>query len=107
MPDVGEDGVGARLEQRSQLAVIIPGAGHGACVDSALGGTEAGTLGWDVGLRVIQADVALALLLGVVERVRVQERPNKLPANVLEAKLKVRVLINGVVAAVERGGADA
>ncbi len=37
---------------------------------------------------------------------RVQERPDKLPADVFQAKFKVRVLVDGVVAAVKRGRPD-
>src|SRR5207245_11710536 len=62
--------------------------------------------GWNVSLRAVQADVALALLLGIVEGMRVKERPNELAADVFETKFEVRVLVNGVVAAVEGGGAD-
>ena len=56
--------------------------------------------------RAVVADVALALLLGVIERMGVQERPDELAADVFEAKLEVRVLIDGVVTGVKRGGAD-
>jgi hypothetical protein len=55
---------------------------------------------------VIQPHVPLALLLGVIKRMRVQKRPDELPADVFEAKFKVRVLVNGVMAAVKRGRAD-
>jgi len=41
------------------------------------------------------------LLLGVVEWVRVKERPNELAADVLEAEFESGVLENGVMAAVE------
>jgi len=37
---------------------------------------------------------------------RVQERPNELPADVFKPKLEMRVLINGVMAAVEGRRAD-
>jgi len=57
-------------------------------------------------LRAFHADVSLALLLGVVERMRVEERPNELPAYIFEAKFEMRMLINGVMATVERGGSD-
>ena len=55
---------------------------------------------------MIQADVPLALLFGVVKRMRVQERPDELPADVFEAKFKMRVLVDGVVPAVKRRGPD-
>src|SRR5271169_2694231 len=61
---------------------------------------------WDVGLRAIEADVALALLFGIVERVRVEEGPDELAADVFQAEFEMRVLIDGMVAAVESGGAN-
>ena len=57
-------------------------------------------------MRAIEPDVALALLFGVIERVCMEERPDKLPADILQAKLEVRVLVDRVVAAVKGGGAD-
>ena len=54
----------------------------------------------------IEADIALALLLGIVERMRVNERPDELAADVFEAEFEMRVVIDGVAAAVESGGAD-
>jgi len=57
-------------------------------------------------LRAIQADIALALLLGIVEGMSVQERPDELAADVFEAEFEMGVLVNGVMAAVESGGAD-
>ena len=86
--------------------VVAPGAGHGVFVDGALGGAESGRLGRQIRGGVREADVALALLLGVVERMRVQERPDELAADVFQAKFKVRVLVDGVVAGVKRGCAD-
>ena len=57
-------------------------------------------------MRAVEADVALALLLGIVKRMRVEERPDELPGDMFEAELEVRVLVDRVMAAVERGGAD-
>ena len=57
-------------------------------------------------MRAIKAHVALALLLGIIERMRVQEGPHTLSADIFEAEFKVRVLINGVMPAVVRGGAN-
>jgi hypothetical protein len=37
---------------------------------------------------------------------RVQERPDELPAHILQPEFKVRVLKNGVMPGVERGCAD-
>ena len=56
--------------------------------------------------RLVQLDVALTLLLGVVERVAVQERPDELPRDVLETELEVRVLVDGVVTALVGQPAD-
>ena len=55
---------------------------------------------------MVQAHVPLALLLGVIERMRVQKRPDELPADVFEAEFKMRVLKDGVVPAEKRGRAD-
>jgi hypothetical protein len=46
------------------------------------------------------------LLLGIVEGVGVEEGPDKLAADVFEAEFERGVLEDGVVAAVEGGGAD-
>src|SRR6266852_5011639 len=62
--------------------------------------------GRDIGLSAIEADVALALLLGIVKGMRVQERPDELAADVFEAEFEMGVLVDGVMAAVESGGAD-
>src|SRR5207245_362170 len=60
----------------------------------------------NVSLGPVQAHVALALLLGIVKGVRVQERPNQLPADVFQPKFEVRMLVNRVMAAVKRRRAD-
>ena len=57
-------------------------------------------------MRAVEADVTLALLLGVIERMRVQERPDKLAADIFEAEFEMRVLIDGVMATEVSGGAD-
>ncbi len=54
----------------------------------------------------VEADVTLALLFGVIERVRVKERPDELAADIFEAEFEVRVLIHGVMATEVSGGAD-
>src|SRR5205814_5996704 len=56
--------------------------------------------------RLFELHVALAGLFRVVERVRVKKGPDKLPGDVLQAKFKIRVLINGVMAGVERQRTD-
>ena len=60
----------------------------------------------NVSRRAIQPHIALALLFGIVKRMGVQERPHELPADIFQAKFKVRVLVNGVVAGKKRGRAD-
>ena len=60
----------------------------------------------DVSLRAIQPHVALALLLGIVERMGVQERPHELAADVFQAELEMGVLENRVMAAEVGGRAD-
>ena len=62
--------------------------------------------GRDIGLRAIQADIALALLLGIVEGMRVEERPDELAANVFEAEFEMGVLVDGVMAAVKSACTD-
>src|SRR3982074_2889632 len=55
---------------------------------------------------MVQAHVALALLLRVVKGMRVQERPDKLPADVFQAKFKMRVLVNRMVTTEKSGRAN-
>ncbi len=55
---------------------------------------------------MIQLHVALALLLGIVKRVRVEEGPYELAAYIFQAKFKMRVLKNSVVAAVKSRRTD-
>ena len=53
----------------------------------------------DVRLRAIQPHVTLALLLGVIKWMGVQEGPHKLAADVFQSEFKMRVLVDRVVAA--------
>jgi hypothetical protein len=57
-------------------------------------------------LRAIHSNVALALLFGIVEGMRVKKRPDELTADVFQAEFEMGVLINGVMAAEESGGTD-
>ena len=57
-------------------------------------------------MRTIQADIALALLLRVIERMGVQKGPDKLSAHIFESKFEMGVLVDGVMAAVKRACAD-
>src|SRR5437868_3574892 len=106
VPDVVKDVAGVADQKRGQFAVVIPGAGDGAFVDSFGFFVEEKRDRWNVRLRAVEANVALALLLGIVKGMRVKERPDELAADVFEAKFEMRVLVDGVVAAVKRGGAD-
>ena len=57
-------------------------------------------------MRAVHADVALALLLGIVKRMRVKEGPDELAADIFQAKFKMSVLVDGMMAAEKSGGAD-
>jgi len=57
-------------------------------------------------LRAVEADVTLALLLGIIEGMSVKERPDELAADIFQAEFEMGVLVDGVMAAVERGSAD-
>jgi hypothetical protein len=57
-------------------------------------------------LHAVHANVALALLFGIVKRMRVKEGPDELAANVFEAKFEMRVLVHGVVATEKCAGAN-
>jgi len=50
-------------------------------------------------MRTVQPHIALALLLGIVERMGVKKRPDELPTHVFEAEFEMRVLVNGVMSA--------
>src|ERR1700722_12519022 len=106
VPDVIENFSRVACEQRRKFAVILPRSRDRTLVDLAAGGAEIQILGRHVRMRAIQPDVALALLFRVVKGVRVKERPNELPADILKPEFEMRVLINGVVSAVKRRGAN-
>ncbi len=106
VPDVVEDGAGVADEKSGEFAIGIPGAGDGVFVDLFALFVEEKRDGRDVGLRAVEADVALALLLGIVKRMGVEEGPDELAADVFEAEFEMGVLVDGVMAAVESGGAD-
>ncbi len=94
------------LKELRKLAVVIPGACDSAFVNGAFFGAEIRSRRRHVSLRTIQPHVALALLLGIVKRVCVQQRPNKLPADVFKPEFKMCVLINRVMPAVVRRRAN-
>jgi len=105
-PNISEDGAGIGDENCREFAVVIPGAGDGLFVDILGGLVEIKINGGNVSLHAIHADVALTLLFGVVERVCVEKRPDELAADVFEAEFERGVLEDGMVSAIECGGAD-
>ena len=106
VPNVAENVARVGDENGRKFAVILPSAGDGLFVDGAAGGVEKERFGGDVRLRAVEAYVALALLLGIVEGMRVEEGPDELTGNVFQAEFKMGVLVDGVMTAVEGGGAD-
>ncbi len=82
MPDIVENGAGVGDEKRREFAVVIPGAGDGSFVNFLAFCVEEKRGGRDIGLGAVEADVALALLLGIVERMRVEEGPDELAADI-------------------------
>ena len=46
----------------------------------------------NVGLGAVESDVALALLFGIVKRMRVEKGPDELAADVFEAEFEMGVL---------------
>jgi hypothetical protein len=67
VPDVAEDGASVVDEEGGEFAIGVPGAGDGLFVDGAMNVVEKKRRRRDISLSAIEADVALALLLGVVE----------------------------------------
>ena len=57
-------------------------------------------------LHLVQPHVPLALLFGVVKRMAVEKVPDKVPGNILETELEMRVLKNGVMPTIKGGGAN-
>ena len=88
------------------MAIVGPGAGDSPFVDGTRFSVEEKRELRDVGLSAVHPDVALRLLLGIIERVGVKKRPDELAADVFESEFKMSMLINSVVAAEKSGGAD-
>src|SRR4029077_11954268 len=105
IPNVREDAARVVLEQSCQFAVSVPGARDGTFENLSFCGAEMLGGRRNISQSAIEPDVTLALLLRVVERMRVQKRPHELAAYVLQAKFKMRVLINRMVARVVSRGA--
>ena len=57
-------------------------------------------------MRAVQTNVTLALLLRIVEGMRVKKRPDELAADIFQPEFEMCVLVDGVMAAVEGSGAD-
>src|SRR2546430_12275223 len=104
--DIEKDFAGLRKEEGREFAVVGPGASDGSFVNGAGLSVEKERDGGDVGVRAIHANVTLALLLGIIERMRVGEGPDKLTAYVFQAEFEMGVLIDRVMPAEESGGAD-
>jgi hypothetical protein len=101
--DLSEDAVRVLFQDRGEGAIGRPGLAQLALVHLA---RRCGEGGGDIGRDLVEAHEPLAGLLGVVERVGMQEGPDQLPAHVLEAELEVGVLVDGVMPALEGQGAD-
>ena len=106
MPDVVENVSGVTDQKGGQLTIVVPGTRDRAFIDFLAFFIEEERDGRHISLGAVEADVALALLLGIVERMRVKERPDQLAADVFEAEFEMGVLVDGMVTAVEGGGAD-
>ncbi len=106
VPDVVENVASVADQERGKFAIVVPGAGDGPFVHFLAFFIEEKRDGRYVSLGAVEAHVALALLLGIVERVRVKEGPDELAADVFKAEFEMSVLVDGVVAAVEGCGAD-
>jgi len=54
----------------------------------------------------VEPDVTLALLLGIIEGMRVEKGPDELAADVFKAEFEMSVLVDGVMAAVKGGSTN-
>src|SRR5207302_2606590 len=106
IPNLGEDASRVIFQQGCQLTIGAPGASDGAREDFSFRCAESAAQRRNIGMRSVQPNVALALLLRVIKRVCMQKGPDELAADVLQAKLKMSVLINRVVAGIVRSGAN-
>src|SRR5690348_13841071 len=107
VPYIAQNLARSRLQDSRQFAVIIPGFGDRRFVYGALTRTKMRRrIRRNISLRTIQAHIALALLLGIVKGMGVEKRPDELATDVFKPELEMRVLIDGVVAAIVGGRAD-
>src|SRR5258708_3449467 len=104
VPDVVENGARVADEKRRKLAIVVPGPGDGGFVEFLAFFIEEERRGRDVGLRAVQTKVALALLFGIIEGMRVEGGPDKLAADGFQAEFGMGVLVDGMMGAVEGGG---
>ena len=74
VPDVAENVAGVGSQQSGDLAVESPSADQRVFVNVPRGFVEEERDRRNVGLGAIETDVALALLLGIVKRMRVKKR---------------------------------
>jgi hypothetical protein len=93
-PQVGEDASGDGLEPACELRVGAPGILDRALEDPLRLTAEPGG---HVSRHLVEPDVALALLLGVVEGEAVQEAPDQLPRDPRERELEGRMLVHRMV----------
>ena len=106
VPDIAENGASVADQKSGKLAIVVPCLDDRLFVDFFAGFVEIEIHGGNVGLDAVHANVALALLLGIVERMRVEKRPDELAADIFEAEFEGGVLKDGVMAAVEGGCAN-
>src|ERR1700735_53683 len=106
VPDVSQNLASGWLQYAREFAVIVPCASDSFFVDRALWCAETRALRRNVGLRTIQLHVALTLLFGVIKRMRVKQRPHKLPADIFQSEFEMGVLKYGVMSAIVSCGSD-
>src|SRR5438874_9604054 len=88
VPDVVEDVARVADQERGKLAVVIPGAADGAFVNFFGLFVEEERDRRNVGLSAVKTHIALALLFGIIKRMCVKKRPDKLAADVFQPEFK-------------------
>src|SRR5258708_6913195 len=106
VPNVVEDGTRVTEQESGEFAIVIPSPGDGAFVNLFALCVEEERGGRDVGLGTVEANVALALLFGIVKGMSVEKGPDELAADVFEAEFEMGVLVDGVMAAVKGGSTN-
>jgi hypothetical protein len=105
-PDIGEDCAGVTDEERREFAVVAPCTRDGLFEDFLCGFVEVKVHGRNIGLDAIHADVTLALLLGIIKRVRVKKGPHELATDIFETEFEGGMLEDGVMPAIKCSGAN-